>query len=161
MTSFQSMVAILLRLKVRNGKNIEKSVHLPSLTCVSILNLFVNPLMKPFLNSYQRNNKLVWDASVQIMNGLFTEVWAGKDTISVDHAVEITLPVWVFFRLPNLSPHTEILSFRLLSLSLVLQVIPIFCFFFRHNVHKYNDKDLGKKCHGTKIISYQRDTRCR
>jgi cytochrome P450 len=44
----------------------------------------------------ERNNKLVWDTSVQIMNGLFNEVWAGKDTISVDHAVEITLPIALF-----------------------------------------------------------------
>jgi hypothetical protein len=87
--------------------------------------------MKPFLNSYQRNNKLVWDATVQTMNGLFNEVWEGKDTISVDHAVEITLPVWVFFSSPVsvFFIHTEILNFRLLSLSLVLQVIPIFCLF--------------------------------
>ena len=102
MTSFQFMVAILSPLKVRNGKNIEKSAHPPSLMCVSVLNFFVDDsLMKP---SYQRNNKLVWDSSVQIMNGLFTEVWADKDTISVDHAVEITLPVRVSLRLSHLSP---------------------------------------------------------
>ncbi|PPQ93732.1 hypothetical protein CVT25_013072 [Psilocybe cyanescens] len=40
-----------------------------------------------------RNNKLVWDETVQIMNGLFNEVWKDKDVISLDHCVEITLPV--------------------------------------------------------------------
>ncbi|PSR70452.1 hypothetical protein PHLCEN_2v13703 [Hermanssonia centrifuga] len=42
------------------------------------------------------NNKLVWDETVRIMNGLFDDVWAGKDTIIVDHAVEITLPIALF-----------------------------------------------------------------
>ncbi len=28
----------------------------------------------------QPNNKLVWDETVRIMNGLFDDVWAGKDT---------------------------------------------------------------------------------
>ena len=92
MTSFHYLAATLSRLKVKNGKNIGKSAHLPSLTCVSVPDLFADSLMI-FKNSYQRNNKLVWDASVQTMNELFIEVWAGKDTISVDHAVEITLPV--------------------------------------------------------------------
>ena len=27
------------------------------------------------------------------MDGLFNELWKGKDVISVDHCVEITLPV--------------------------------------------------------------------
>ena len=96
MTLFRSMAAILSRLKVKNGKNIEKSVHPLSLRCVSVLDLFVQFLNENFLlfpPLYQRNNKLVWDAAFQTMNGLFNEVWAGKDIISVDHAVEITLPV--------------------------------------------------------------------
>jgi len=29
------------------------------------------------------------------MNDLFNDVWTGKDTISVDDGIEITLPVWV------------------------------------------------------------------
>ncbi|KAF8804431.1 cytochrome P450 [Phlegmacium glaucopus] len=44
----------------------------------------------------ERNNRLVWDETVQIMKGLFDEVWAGKDVISVDHAVEITFPIALF-----------------------------------------------------------------
>ena len=42
--------------------------------------------------------------------GFFTEVWAGKDTISVDHAVEITLPVhWQAFLSPSIFIHANIL----------------------------------------------------
>ena len=44
----------------------------------------------------QRNNKLVWDETIKIMNGLFNEVWAGKDVISLDHTLEITLSVCVY-----------------------------------------------------------------
>ncbi|PSR70451.1 hypothetical protein PHLCEN_2v13702 [Hermanssonia centrifuga] len=42
------------------------------------------------------NNKLVWDETVRIMNGLFDDVWAGKDTIVSDHVVEFTLPIALF-----------------------------------------------------------------
>ncbi|PPQ67222.1 hypothetical protein CVT26_007295 [Gymnopilus dilepis] len=40
-----------------------------------------------------RNNKLVWDETVKIVQGLFADVWHDKDVITVDHAVDITLPV--------------------------------------------------------------------
>ncbi|KAF8161201.1 cytochrome P450 [Crassisporium funariophilum] len=43
-----------------------------------------------------RNNKLVWDETVKIMDGLFNDLWAGRDVISVDHAVDITLPIALF-----------------------------------------------------------------
>ncbi|KDR79850.1 hypothetical protein GALMADRAFT_241949 [Galerina marginata CBS 339.88] len=43
-----------------------------------------------------RNNKLVWDETVQIMSGLFEEVWKDKDEISVDHCVDVTLPIALF-----------------------------------------------------------------
>ena len=36
---------------------------------------------------------LVWDATVEIMRGLFSDVWGGRDVITVDHCVDITLPV--------------------------------------------------------------------
>ena len=46
----------------------------------------------------QRNNKLVWDESVHIMEGLFDEVWGGKDEIAVGHVVDdVTLPVCSMF----------------------------------------------------------------
>ncbi|CAA7261776.1 unnamed protein product [Cyclocybe aegerita] len=38
-----------------------------------------------------RNNKLVWDETLQIMEGLFAEVWENKDVISVDHFLETTM----------------------------------------------------------------------
>ena len=41
----------------------------------------------------QRNNKLVWDETVKIMQGLFNDLWANQDVISVNHVVDITLPV--------------------------------------------------------------------
>ena len=61
----------------------------------SDVRIYVRLVAVSNLKSYvcQRNNKLVWDETVKIMNGLFNEVWAGKDVISLDHAVEITLPV--------------------------------------------------------------------
>ncbi|KIM40203.1 hypothetical protein M413DRAFT_446366 [Hebeloma cylindrosporum] len=43
-----------------------------------------------------RNNKLVWDASVDIVQGLFGDMWAGQDVITVDHCVDITLPIALF-----------------------------------------------------------------
>ncbi|PPQ65685.1 hypothetical protein CVT26_000317 [Gymnopilus dilepis] len=43
-----------------------------------------------------RNNKMVWDATVEIMRGLFSDVWGGRDVITVDHCVDITLPIALF-----------------------------------------------------------------
>ncbi|KAF9054629.1 cytochrome P450 [Panaeolus papilionaceus] len=43
-----------------------------------------------------RNNKLVWEETVKIMNSLFNEVWKDKSSISVDHCVDITLPIALF-----------------------------------------------------------------
>ena len=58
------------------------------------------------------------------MNELFNEVWADKDVISLDHTLEITLAVCVYSSLQwSYSPFSLMLIFRLLSLSLVLQVI--------------------------------------
>jgi hypothetical protein len=41
----------------------------------------------------QRNNKLVWDETVKIMQGLYNDLWANQDVISVNHVVDLTLPV--------------------------------------------------------------------
>lgn len=46
--------------------------------------------------SYQRNNTLVWNESIKTVRGMFTDVWAGRDVINVDHCVDITLPVRTF-----------------------------------------------------------------
>ncbi|KAF8897050.1 cytochrome P450 [Gymnopilus junonius] len=43
-----------------------------------------------------RNNKMVWDATVEIMKGLFSDVWTNRDVIAVDHCVDITLPIALF-----------------------------------------------------------------
>ncbi|KAF9442073.1 cytochrome P450 [Macrolepiota fuliginosa MF-IS2] len=43
-----------------------------------------------------RNNKLVWDETVAIMNDLFENVWGDKDIITVDHCLDITLPIALF-----------------------------------------------------------------
>ncbi|KAH9485050.1 Cytochrome P450 monooxygenase 124 [Psilocybe cubensis] len=43
-----------------------------------------------------RNNKLVWDSSIKIVEGLFNDVWGKRDVIEVDHCVDITLPIALF-----------------------------------------------------------------
>ncbi|TFK60268.1 cytochrome P450 [Pluteus cervinus] len=40
-----------------------------------------------------RNNKLVWDETLKIVQEMFDVRWKGKDVITLDHAVEITLPI--------------------------------------------------------------------
>ena len=92
------------------------------------------------------------------MNGLFNEVWEGKDVISLDHTLEITLAVRVYSSLQSWSdsPFSLILIFRLLSLSSVLQVIAIDCFLTECS----QLQGLGNKCHGTRTKSYQRDAGC-
>jgi hypothetical protein len=42
---------------------------------------------------HQRNNKLVWDETIRIMEDLFDNVWGDQSEIVVDHCVDITLPV--------------------------------------------------------------------
>ncbi|KAJ3552189.1 hypothetical protein NM688_g4282 [Phlebia brevispora] len=44
----------------------------------------------------ERNNKLVWDETVRIMQDLFNNVWGAQSAIEVDHAVEVTLPIALF-----------------------------------------------------------------
>src|SRR5882757_7966526 len=43
----------------------------------------------------QRNNRLVWDESMKIMQGLFIDLWENQDVVTVDHVVDITLPVFI------------------------------------------------------------------
>jgi hypothetical protein len=38
---------------------------------------------------------LVWESSIDIVQGLFEDVWGGQDVITIDHCVDITLPVRV------------------------------------------------------------------
>ncbi|OAX31726.1 cytochrome P450, partial [Rhizopogon vinicolor AM-OR11-026] len=44
----------------------------------------------------EKNNRLVWETTTQIMIELFDTVWTGKDEVVVDHAVNLTLPVALF-----------------------------------------------------------------
>lgn len=41
----------------------------------------------------QKNNKLVWDETIQIMMDMFDNVWGDRSEVVVDHCVDITLPV--------------------------------------------------------------------
>jgi len=44
----------------------------------------------------ERNNKLVWDETAQIMMDLFDNVWGDRSEIAVDHCLDITLPIALF-----------------------------------------------------------------
>jgi len=44
----------------------------------------------------ERNYKLVWHESVQIVVDLFDQVWGNKSEIVVDHGLDITLPMALF-----------------------------------------------------------------
>ena len=54
------------------------------LTCGSEFNMLI----------YRKsNNKLVWDESVRVLQDMIDNVWKHADTVSVDHALEMTVPV--------------------------------------------------------------------
>ncbi|OJA18658.1 hypothetical protein AZE42_11162 [Rhizopogon vesiculosus] len=44
----------------------------------------------------ERSNRLVLDATTQIMLELFDTVWTGKNEVVIDHAVDLTLPMALF-----------------------------------------------------------------
>ncbi|KAG2144406.1 cytochrome P450 [Suillus bovinus] len=44
----------------------------------------------------ERNNILVWDATIQIMLDLFDTMWAGQEEVVVNHSVDLTLPIALF-----------------------------------------------------------------
>ncbi|KAG1736097.1 cytochrome P450 [Suillus paluster] len=44
----------------------------------------------------ERNNRLVLETTMQIMVDLFDTVWAGRDEVVVNHAVDLTLPIALF-----------------------------------------------------------------
>ncbi|KAH7909584.1 cytochrome P450 [Hygrophoropsis aurantiaca] len=43
-----------------------------------------------------RNNRLAWEETTQIMLDLFNSTWEGQDTITYDHGVDLTLPISLF-----------------------------------------------------------------
>ncbi|KAF9524181.1 cytochrome P450 [Crepidotus variabilis] len=44
----------------------------------------------------ERNNKLVWEVTIKIMDSLFDDVWAEKKSIVIEHGVNLTLPLALF-----------------------------------------------------------------
>ncbi|KAF5351017.1 hypothetical protein D9756_008375 [Leucocoprinus leucothites] len=44
----------------------------------------------------ERNNKLVWNETVAIMNDLFDNVWENQQVVTIDHILDITLPATLF-----------------------------------------------------------------
>ncbi|KAG1808691.1 cytochrome P450 [Suillus subaureus] len=44
----------------------------------------------------ERNNRLVWDTTTQIMLDLFDIMWAGQEEVVVNHSVDLTLPIALF-----------------------------------------------------------------
>ncbi|KAF9048942.1 cytochrome P450 [Panaeolus papilionaceus] len=44
----------------------------------------------------ERNNMLVWQETTRIMNELFDEEWKGQQSVTVDHCLDITLPITLF-----------------------------------------------------------------
>ncbi|KIP05981.1 hypothetical protein PHLGIDRAFT_107570 [Phlebiopsis gigantea 11061_1 CR5-6] len=44
----------------------------------------------------ERNNRLVWDGTVKIMNDLFEAVWGSKEEVTVDNSTDLTIPIALF-----------------------------------------------------------------
>ncbi|KAG1746237.1 cytochrome P450 [Suillus occidentalis] len=44
----------------------------------------------------EKNNRLVWDATIQIMLDLFDTMWAEQEEVVVNHSVDLTLPLSLF-----------------------------------------------------------------
>ncbi|OCH86802.1 cytochrome P450 [Obba rivulosa] len=44
----------------------------------------------------ERNNKLVWDETINVMSDLFNNVWGEKEQIEVDHIVDLTVPIALY-----------------------------------------------------------------
>ncbi|KIK59170.1 hypothetical protein GYMLUDRAFT_684483 [Collybiopsis luxurians FD-317 M1] len=43
-----------------------------------------------------KNNKLIWNETIRIIGDLFENVWGPQDSVVVDHAVNITVPISLF-----------------------------------------------------------------
>ncbi|KAJ4475587.1 cytochrome P450 [Lentinula aciculospora] len=43
-----------------------------------------------------RNNKLIWDETIRIIIDLFDNVWGSQESVVIDHALSITLPIALF-----------------------------------------------------------------
>ncbi len=51
----------------------------------------------------QRNNKLVWDEALRVVNDMFENVWGDKDVVELDHVLDITIPVSLLLFPPSAS----------------------------------------------------------
>lgn len=72
-----------------------KKIVAPAFSEVTLYHSPLNQVKLTFCrNSYKRNNRLVWDASVRVIDGLHHEVWNNKDTISTNNFADTTLQVW-------------------------------------------------------------------
>ena len=74
----------------------------------------------------QKNNKLVWDETVKILDDLFENVWGGKDLVEIDNITDLTVPVCIhpsldWFRVPIL---TELVR-PILHAQITLMVISV------------------------------------
>ena len=45
----------------------------------------------------QRNIGMVWNETARIVNDLFETLWDGRDVVTVEHCLDITLPVGLLF----------------------------------------------------------------
>ncbi|KAI0716473.1 cytochrome P450 [Earliella scabrosa] len=41
----------------------------------------------------EKNNRLVWDETIGILQDMFQNVWGDKDVVEVDHIMEVTVPI--------------------------------------------------------------------
>ncbi|KAI0631064.1 cytochrome P450 [Trametes polyzona] len=41
----------------------------------------------------ERNNKLVWDETLRILDDMFQNVWGDKDVVEIDHVMHLTVPI--------------------------------------------------------------------
>jgi len=86
------MVGTLWHRKAKNGRSTERSQRLLSPTYV--VTTIQYTLSVHGLGFLKRNNKLVWDETIRIVQGLVDDVWKDQDVITLEHCVpELTLPV--------------------------------------------------------------------
>lgn len=75
----------------------------------------------------QRNNKLVWDESLRVVNDMFENLWGDKDAVELDHVLDITIPVSLLAPPPPAHTRTSITPRRLRSWSSVRRALDGAC----------------------------------
>ena len=61
-----------------------------SVTCDTHLQ-YLSLIFTPF----KRNNRLVWDESIKVVQDMFETVWENKERVVVDDCLDVTLPVTI------------------------------------------------------------------